>query len=246
MAEFILTGSWDHTARLWDAATGQPLGPPLQHRGRVWTVAFSPDGRSFLTGAGDGKARLFCMPDELPDDVELVATGMEILTGLRLQTEQGSIQALDNAAWRELRGRLMQLGGAPETGGAERLDPILYGPDPTARARVWMERGQWDVAEAAYAELVRAGPCNAAICLESGRFPIPRGRPEMSDDDVEGKRSGSNCVAAKEKKVLGISCGSRRRNAHEIAKCRWGLAMNDHELLSTSRGISAPAESADR
>ena len=31
----ILTGSTDGTARLWDAATGQPLGPPLGHGEQV-------------------------------------------------------------------------------------------------------------------------------------------------------------------------------------------------------------------
>ena len=30
----VLTGSEDKTARLWDAATGQPLGQPLTHQGR--------------------------------------------------------------------------------------------------------------------------------------------------------------------------------------------------------------------
>ena len=29
----VLTGSVDKTARLWDAATGQPLGQPLMHQG---------------------------------------------------------------------------------------------------------------------------------------------------------------------------------------------------------------------
>ena len=49
----LLTGSDDKTARLWDAATGQPLGPPLQHQGVVWAVAFSPDGKAVLTGSWD-------------------------------------------------------------------------------------------------------------------------------------------------------------------------------------------------
>ena len=40
-----LTGSNDNTARLWDAATGQPRGPALKHGDWVRAVAFSPDGR---------------------------------------------------------------------------------------------------------------------------------------------------------------------------------------------------------
>jgi WD40 repeat protein len=55
----VLTGSSDKTARLWDAASGQPLGEPLRHEGEVLAVNFSPDGRSVLTGSGDGTARLW-------------------------------------------------------------------------------------------------------------------------------------------------------------------------------------------
>ena len=39
------------TARLWDAATGQPIGTPMLHRTRVEAVAFSPDGKTVLTGS---------------------------------------------------------------------------------------------------------------------------------------------------------------------------------------------------
>jgi WD40 repeat protein len=53
----ILTGSSDHTARLWDAATGRPIGPPLDHRDWVHAVAFSPDGKTILTGCRDKTAR---------------------------------------------------------------------------------------------------------------------------------------------------------------------------------------------
>ena len=55
----VLTGSADKTARLWDAATGQPIGAPLQHQGRVSAVAFSPDGKTILTGSEDKTARLW-------------------------------------------------------------------------------------------------------------------------------------------------------------------------------------------
>ena len=56
----FLTGSKDGTARLWDATTGQPLGPPLSgHRNRVRAVAFSPDGKTLLTGSTDKTARLW-------------------------------------------------------------------------------------------------------------------------------------------------------------------------------------------
>jgi uncharacterized coiled-coil protein SlyX len=55
----VLTGSSDQTARLWDAATGKPIGEPLRHDGSVSAVAFSPDGRTVLTGSGFRTARLW-------------------------------------------------------------------------------------------------------------------------------------------------------------------------------------------
>jgi WD40 repeat protein/tetratricopeptide (TPR) repeat protein len=43
-------------ARLWDAGTGKPLGPPLPHEHQVWRVAFSPDGKTLLTATGQERA----------------------------------------------------------------------------------------------------------------------------------------------------------------------------------------------
>jgi eukaryotic-like serine/threonine-protein kinase len=55
----LATVSADGTARLWDAATGQPYSPPLEHPAEVWKAAFSPDGALLATGAADGAARLW-------------------------------------------------------------------------------------------------------------------------------------------------------------------------------------------
>ena len=41
----------------WDAATGEPVGPPLRHDGHVNTVAFRPDGAVVLTGSDDQTTR---------------------------------------------------------------------------------------------------------------------------------------------------------------------------------------------
>ena len=47
----ILTGSWDRTARVWDARTGTTLFELKGHTGGVNSVAFSPDGLRILTGS---------------------------------------------------------------------------------------------------------------------------------------------------------------------------------------------------
>jgi hypothetical protein len=56
----IVTGSRDNTARLWDGATGKPIGEALLgHEGSVLSAAFSPDGKRVVTGSNDTTARLW-------------------------------------------------------------------------------------------------------------------------------------------------------------------------------------------
>jgi WD40 repeat protein len=45
--------------RLWDAATGAKLRVFSGHAAPVWSVAFAPDGQTFLSGGADGTARLW-------------------------------------------------------------------------------------------------------------------------------------------------------------------------------------------
>jgi WD40 repeat protein/tetratricopeptide (TPR) repeat protein len=177
----VLTGGWGGTARLWDAATGQPIDWPLEHQERVLAVAFSPDGNTLLTGSGDGKARLWECPARLPDDIPRLAAWVETRTGLELDKER-SVRILDNAAWRRRCERLGQLGGPPART-IRVLDPVLFGPQPTARARAWMERKRWGEAEAAFDEAVQARPLDSSIWLERGSFFASRGRAERAAAD---------------------------------------------------------------
>ncbi|WP_112266167.1 nSTAND1 domain-containing NTPase [Lentzea terrae] len=57
----IGTGSWDHTAKLWDVADLQAPRPRAEFTGStaiVWGVSFSPDGTTFAA-VGDGRVRLW-------------------------------------------------------------------------------------------------------------------------------------------------------------------------------------------
>src|SRR5262249_19562638 len=42
--KWVLMASDDHTARVWDAATGEPRFAPLRHRAPVLRASFSADG----------------------------------------------------------------------------------------------------------------------------------------------------------------------------------------------------------
>ncbi len=55
----IVTASYDQTARVWNAATGQQLAKLEGHTGSVDSAAFSPDGQRIVTASGDQTARVW-------------------------------------------------------------------------------------------------------------------------------------------------------------------------------------------
>jgi WD40 repeat protein len=56
----IVTGSFDRTAKVWDARTdGPPLLDLMGHLRRVDSVSFSPDGRRIVTGSEDTTAKVW-------------------------------------------------------------------------------------------------------------------------------------------------------------------------------------------
>jgi eukaryotic-like serine/threonine-protein kinase len=171
---WIFVGCFGTGSQLWDTATFQPIGPPLPDAAALSKVAFSRDGRFLLT-IDLRWMRRWDAPAPLPDDVPRLTAWAETATGLELD-ERGSTRALDRSAWLERRSRLEQLGGPPPADPTPRLDPILFGPDPTARADAWRERGQWERAEAAYLEALSARPMNESARDALVRLHIERGQ----------------------------------------------------------------------
>ncbi len=65
----LATGSWDGTAKVWDAATGRELLTLKGHTSGVNGIAFSPDGTRLATGSWDNTAKVWN-----------AVTGQELLT----------------------------------------------------------------------------------------------------------------------------------------------------------------------
>ncbi len=64
-----MTACADNTARVWDAATGAPIGQPMRHEDRVTKALFSPDGTRVVTASADRTARVWLAPPVAPDIV---------------------------------------------------------------------------------------------------------------------------------------------------------------------------------
>ncbi|KAJ7696302.1 WD40-repeat-containing domain protein [Mycena rosella] len=55
----IVSGSYDSTVRIWDAATGAEMTKMEGHSSSVLSVAFSPDGTHIVSGSGDETVRIW-------------------------------------------------------------------------------------------------------------------------------------------------------------------------------------------
>jgi len=68
----IVTGSWDQTAKVWDAVTGEERLTFRGHKGIIFSVSFSPDGTHIATGGGD---RTVCVWDAKTNEIRLALRG---------------------------------------------------------------------------------------------------------------------------------------------------------------------------
>ena len=80
--KYVLMGSTDKTAKLWETATGVELHTFSGHTDWVNSVAFSPDGKYVLTGSTDTTAKLW-----------------DIATGVELRTFSGHTSAVSSVAF---------------------------------------------------------------------------------------------------------------------------------------------------
>jgi WD40 repeat protein len=108
----VLTGSRDHTARLWDASSGEAVVAPFWHLGPVIDVAFSPCGHLVLTGSSDGTVRLWDVPKPIQGRSEAINLWARLINGM-VMDERGRLEPLNGSLWNIFQRRLRKLGGPP-------------------------------------------------------------------------------------------------------------------------------------
>lgn len=115
--KLVATGSWDHSAKIWDIATGRAIRKlDGGHAGYINSVAFSPDGKELLTASDDGTARLWNVASGKPTGVIFKGHTARVLEatyspdGTRVLTVSGDKTA---RLWDRATGQPI---GAPLTG----------------------------------------------------------------------------------------------------------------------------------
>lgn len=88
---WLVTTSWDKTAKIWEVNTGKLVSKPMLHNSEVESASFSPDGKRLLTASWDGSIQLWDMEtsqvvfqpiqnDYLANQIGFNADGRLILT----------------------------------------------------------------------------------------------------------------------------------------------------------------------
>ena len=92
----VVTGSWDHSARIWDAATGRVVRQLTGgHQGYVTQVAYLPDGTHVVTAGDDGAIRIWNAESGELEQPSIQESGAAVL-GLALSPD-GDIAATVSA-----------------------------------------------------------------------------------------------------------------------------------------------------
>lgn len=105
----LLLGYDDGSARLYDPATGQPIGPWILHRGAVLSVDFAEEGKFLRTAAAEGSYCITQVPGPLEEpDLDRLRLQVELQTCLQVDDTQ-TITPLDAESWRQRRKQLEDL-----------------------------------------------------------------------------------------------------------------------------------------
>ncbi|HIM29247.1 MAG TPA: hypothetical protein EYG57_06790 [Planctomycetes bacterium] len=83
--QLIVSGSFDRTLKVWNAATGANLRTLSGHTGQVLTVAVAPNGRQFASGSRDQTVKLWDL--YIPTPLQQLLGHTDAVNAILVQTE---------------------------------------------------------------------------------------------------------------------------------------------------------------
>lgn len=173
--DWIVTGSGDYTARLWEASTGRELCRLYGHKGGVASVAICPEGRRIVTGGAGPirvwdartRAELRCLGQGEPGvkSVAISPDGRQVAASYG----RGGLRLWDAETGQELH----RLGGTDNW-----VDSVVYAPDgrrivsrDSAAIRIW-DTQTWQ--ELRCFSLMDGGASAPVACSPDGRHVAAR------------------------------------------------------------------------
>ncbi|HEV2948059.1 MAG TPA: protein kinase [Gemmataceae bacterium] len=82
----LIPAPQENGARLWDVATGKPIGPILKHPSPICAFGFALDGQWMATGDIDGTVQVWKIPAPISDSTDQILTWIEQLTGMKMNS----------------------------------------------------------------------------------------------------------------------------------------------------------------
>ena len=126
----IVSASENNILRLWDAATGKPIGEPLQgHAGRVLDVAFSPDGTQIVSASSDNTLRLWDAASGKSLGAPLEGHTGSVTHALFWSDERHIVSTSDDKTLRLWEVNSTRLVGAPLQGHRDGVISAAFSPD---------------------------------------------------------------------------------------------------------------------
>ena len=190
--KLLASGGGDGTVRLWNPATGRPVGAPLHASARhgVSGVAFSPDGKLLASGGGDGTVRLWN-----------TATGRPVGAPLHASAQTTARYGVRAVAFSP-DGKLLASGGGD---GTVRLWNPATGRPVGAPLHASAQYGVSGVAFSPDGKLLASGGGDGTVRLWNPATGRPAGAPLQTGS---GSQTGVYGVAfSPDGKLLASGCG---------------------------------------
>ena len=182
----LASGSYDATIRLWDTVTGAHQRTLTEHTSRVYSVAFSPAGRTLASGSYDNTIRLW---DAMTGVHKGTLTGHTKIRSIAFSPNGNTLASGNTDGTIHLWDTVTGANQRTFTGHTRLVRSIAFSPDGTTLASGGRDGTilLWELSSTAELPLLgdvnRDGVVNAQdLVIVAARF----GQREQNDADING------------------------------------------------------------